>query len=163
MVPTFLNGTFLIDGAFSQTIFYNFHHKFSLGLLSKLFTCHVIYFYVLFLKKSFNPFCSVTKCIIILKNDFTNFLSMEWENHPEFQCGLDMCVHCWDNDCHLLWSFKWHATPDHEWLGKFTCFLLVIIFICFIWHLTKKNFDLFCLPRCFPFLITHFFYICTKF
>ena len=43
--------------------FFYFHHKFLHGFKSRLFC-------IPFLNKSFNNLCSVTRCIIILKNDF---------------------------------------------------------------------------------------------
>ena len=45
----------------------NFYHKFSNGFLFELLVGYVIDFYSPFSEKSFNPLCSVTKCIIILK------------------------------------------------------------------------------------------------
>lgn len=65
----------------------------------------------------------------------TNFLSMEWEKYPVFQC-THTCIDCWDNDCHLTWSFKWHAIPYH--LGNWFVFLRHLFF-CFVWISPDKS------------------------
>ena len=59
----------------------NFPHKFSIGFRSGLFTGHVIDFICLSWKKSFNPICSITRYIIILKNDFiiTKLIFYRWD------------------------------------------------------------------------------------
>ena len=47
-----------------------------------------------------------------------NFLLMEKENDPRFQC-----IDTWNNDCHLANFSKWHIATFYDWLGKFICFL----------------------------------------
>ena len=60
----------LVDGAFSWTILKHFHDNFPFGFRSRLFVVHVSDFIWISGKKSLNPFWSMKRCIITLKNDF---------------------------------------------------------------------------------------------
>ena len=113
--------------------FFNFHHKFSIGLRSRLFAGHVIEL-ILFSWRNALTLCSVARCIIILKNDviITKSIFYWWNETSAQNFNLHLCIDCWGNDCHLPWSLTWHATPYHKWVGKFDCFLQAVIFIGFI-------------------------------
>ena len=61
-----------VEEVFSWVIFFfKSRHKSSIGFRSGLFAWHVIDFFMPFLNKSFYSFCSVTRWIIILKNDLS--------------------------------------------------------------------------------------------
>ena len=125
---------FFFGGAFSRIIFLKIHHKFSIGFRSWLFTGHICWwfsfpnrkknkkktFYIPpWKKKSFNTLCSVTKCIIVLKNDFviTKTFFYQWNEKvialpyirgslnkfPDFFIwALLLIVHTWNSS--PLWS-----------------------------------------------------------
>lgn len=94
-----------------------------------------------FLKRSFNPLCSVTKCIIV------NFLSMERENHPEFQCALTVKIMITISTVSLN-DMQPYIMND---FGNIIVLRLVILF-----HLndTRKKFQRHRLGQC-RFLINH--------
>ena len=119
----------LVGVANTLTMFFKFPYKFLIGFGSGLLAMSLILF--AFPDKIFNPFSFVTKCTIILKNDFivSKSIFYKWNAKIIQDFNVHRCIDCWGNDCHLPESFKWHATPYHEWLGKFTCFLHVSCFL----------------------------------
>ena len=92
-----------MDGAFSWTKFLDFLSIFSIGFRPWPYN----WFYMPFLKKkNLNSFCSVTRSLIVLKNDFIInkpiFDRLTVENFPDFKC-----VYCLSSNCHFHWFFKW--------------------------------------------------------
>ena len=102
------------------------------------------WFYILFPKQDFNPLCSMTRFIIVLKNGFviTKPIFYQWNEKIIQDFNVPTSIDCWCNDNHISWIFKRHANPYYEWLGKFPYFLLAIIFICFLWMAPDKSLNI---------------------
>ena len=81
------------------------------------------------------------RCIIVQKNYFilNKPIFYRWNEKIIQDFNLHMSIDYWRNDCHLPWSFKWHATPYYEWLGKYTCFLQASLYISFEPHQIKVS------------------------
>ena len=131
-----------MDRVFLWATWKNVHHKISIEFIfgsSQAMLLILLTF--LWKKKSFNLLCSVARCLIILKNDsiITKSIIYRWKEKIIRDFNVLLCIICWDNYSPLGPSFKWHATSSHEWLRKFTCFLQLIIFICFIWTALDKS------------------------
>ena len=90
-------------------------------------------------KRSYNHLCSVTRCIIVFKNDFifTKKIFNLWNIKIIQDFNVYMCSDCWSNDCHLPHSFKWYVTSNHKW--EINWFLQIVIFLYFIWTLSEIN------------------------
>ena len=100
----------VVDRAFSWIIFKISIVNFNWILIQ---TVHLRYnwFYVPFLRKSLKLFCSVTRCIIVLKNDFiiTEPSFYRWNQNIIRDYNVYNCINFWSNDCHIPLSFKWHV------------------------------------------------------
>ena len=92
----------LQDGALSWTIFFNFHHKFSIGLRFELFSGHIIEL-ICFSWRNALTLCSVARCIILLKNDvvITKPIFYWWNETSVQNFNVHLCIDCWIDDCHL--------------------------------------------------------------
>ena len=99
---------------------------FSGGFRSWYIRRSFLWFYMPFLRKNSNPFCSVTRCIIVLKIT----LSSPIFSYSEFQ---------WIDSCQLLWSLNNIQPHFMNDLGKFTCFSSGNHLYMFHLNCTKKS------------------------
>ena len=70
--------------------------------------CH--WFYMRFLKKTFDALCCKIRCIIALKNDFviTTSIFYLWNEKIIQNFNVYLCIGRWDNNWCILWLFKGH-------------------------------------------------------
>ena len=81
----------LVDWAFSWTFFSKFPSKFSIEFRSELFVCYgIVFFYMLFLKKSSKSLCSVIIILIITKP-----ILHRWYKKITQDFSVHVCIDGW--------------------------------------------------------------------
>ena len=97
--------------------------------------------YVSFFKECFHTFCSMARCIVILKNDFIipKHPFKWWDKKSVQNVNINLCIYWRCNDNHLPSAFTWHAAPYHQWLWKSACFLQAVVFTNLIGTAPNKS------------------------